>query len=100
MAHHVLMADGKGLQERSKVSSSKRVVLVCSERLTKEKGKKPVLNGKVPCQAQVVLALAKGDKPWKVVEKSSVLGHVSCGGFGKPTGKIAMQLWRAAIPKP
>ena len=33
------MADGKDLQEYSKVSSSKRVVLVCSERLTKEKGK-------------------------------------------------------------
>ena len=36
--------------------------------------------------------MAKGDKPWNVAEKSSVFGHVSCGGFGKPTGKIAMQL--------
>lgn len=99
MAHHALMADGKGLQEHSKVSSSKRAALVCSERLTKEKGKKSVLSGKVPCQAQVVLALAKGDKPWKVVEKSSVLGHVSCGGSASRQAKLQCS-WRAAIPKP
>ena len=45
MAHHALMADGRNPQEHSKVSSSERVVLVCSERLTKDKGKKPVLSG-------------------------------------------------------